>query len=64
LYRHFPAREELLVAVYRSQMEKLAAAERTFADTSSPVEALRAWLSLFVNEELVALTGIEPVFKP
>ena len=25
LYRHFPTREELLVAVYRSEMEKLAA---------------------------------------
>jgi AcrR family transcriptional regulator len=49
LYRHFPTREELLVAVYRSEMEKLAAAERKFADTLPPVEALRAWLLLFVD---------------
>lgn len=49
LYRHFPAREDLLVAVYRSDMEELAAAERTLADTMSPVEALRAWLLLLVN---------------
>jgi AcrR family transcriptional regulator len=49
LYRHFSTREELLVAVYRSEMEKLAAAERTLADTLSPVEALRAWLFLFVD---------------
>jgi AcrR family transcriptional regulator len=49
LYRHFPAREELLVAVYRSEMEKLAAAERTLADSMSPAEALRAWLLLFVD---------------
>lgn len=49
LYRHFPTREELLVAVYRSEMEKLAAAERTLADTMSPVEALRAWLLLFID---------------
>jgi AcrR family transcriptional regulator len=49
LYRHFPTREELLVAVYRSEMEKLAAAQRTFADTMAPVEALRAWLLLFVD---------------
>jgi len=49
LYRHFPTREELLVAVYRSEMEKLAAAERTFADTMTPVQALRAWLLLFVD---------------
>jgi len=49
LYRHFPTREELLVAVYRSEVEKLAAAERTLADSMSPVEALRAWLLLFVD---------------
>jgi AcrR family transcriptional regulator len=49
LYRHFPAREELLMAVYRSEMEKLAAAQRTFADTLPPVQALRAWLLLFVD---------------
>ena len=49
LYRHFPTREELLVAVYRSEMEKLAAAARTLADSKPPVEALRAWLLLFVD---------------
>jgi AcrR family transcriptional regulator len=49
LYRHFPTREDLLVTVYRSEMEKLAAAERTFADAFPPVEALRAWLLLFVD---------------
>jgi AcrR family transcriptional regulator len=49
LYRHFPAREELLVAVYRSGMEKLAAAEKTLTESKSPLEALRAWLLLFVD---------------
>lgn len=49
LYRHFPTREALLVAVYRSEMEKLAAAARDLARTLSPVEALRAWLLLFVD---------------
>ena len=49
LYRHFSTREELLVAVYRSEVEKLAGAARTFADTMPPVEALRAWLLLFVD---------------
>jgi AcrR family transcriptional regulator len=49
LYRHFPTREELLVAVYRSEMEKLALAGRTLAETLPPVEALRAWLLLFVD---------------
>ena len=49
LYRHFPTREQLLAAVYRSEMEKLAAAEQKFADELPPVEALRAWLLLFVD---------------
>src|SRR5271163_4427782 len=49
LYRHFPTREDLLVAVYRTEMEKLAAAERTLAESKSPIEALRAWLLLFVD---------------
>jgi len=49
LYRHFPTRETLLGAVYRSEMEKLAAAERKFAEELPPVEALRAWLLLFVD---------------
>ena len=49
LYRHFPTREELLEAVYRSEVEKLAAAERKFAETLPPIEALRAWMLLFVD---------------
>ena len=49
LYRHFPTREELLQAVYRSEVEKLAAAERKFAQSMPPIEALRAWLLLFVD---------------
>jgi AcrR family transcriptional regulator len=49
LYRHFPTRDELLEAVYRTEVEKLAAAERKFAETLPPMEALRAWLLLFVD---------------
>jgi AcrR family transcriptional regulator len=49
LYRHFPAREELLEAVYRTEMEKLASAEQKFAEELPPIEALRAWLLLFVD---------------
>jgi AcrR family transcriptional regulator len=49
LYRHFPTREELLQSVYRSELEKLAAAEQKFAQTMQPIEALRAWLLLFVD---------------
>jgi len=49
LYRHFPTRDELLEAVYRTEVAKLAAAERKFAETMQPVEALRAWMLLFVD---------------
>jgi len=49
LYRHFPTREALLEAVYRTEVEKLAAAERELAAALPPVEALRAWMLLFVD---------------
>jgi len=49
LYRHFPTRDALIEAVYRSEVEKLAAAARTFAGEMSPIEALRAWMLLFVD---------------
>jgi len=49
LYRHFPTRDSLLEAVYRTEVEKLAAAEGEFAESMPPVEALRAWMLLFVD---------------
>ncbi len=49
LYRHFATREDLLTAVYQSEMEKLAGAERSLADTLPPTEALRTWLLLFID---------------
>src|SRR6201987_4208102 len=49
LYRHFPTRDALLEAVYRREVEKLAAAERKFAEVMPPMEALRAWMLLFVD---------------
>src|ERR1700704_307875 len=49
LYRHFPSRDELLEAVYRTEVEKLAAAKQKFAETMPPFEALRAWMFLFVD---------------
>lgn len=49
LYRHFSTRRELLKAVYRTEMEKLAAAGQELAERMSPTDALRAWLLLFVD---------------
>ena len=49
LYRHFPTRDALLEAVYRSEVARLAAAQREFSADMAPVEALRAWMLLFVD---------------
>ncbi len=49
LYRHFPTRDALLEAVYRTEVEKLGAAEREFAEAMPPAKALRAWMLLFVD---------------
>src|SRR5271165_5967949 len=49
LYRHFSTRDALVEAVYRSEVEKLAAAEGRFAAYMPPLEALRAWMLLLID---------------
>jgi AcrR family transcriptional regulator len=49
LYRHFPTRDSLIEAVYRTEVAKLAAAEQRFAATMPPLESLRAWMLLFIE---------------
>jgi AcrR family transcriptional regulator len=49
LYRHFPSREALLVAVYHAEVEKLADSAIELCQTLPPEESLRAWLLLFVE---------------
>jgi AcrR family transcriptional regulator len=49
LYRHFPTRDVLIEGVYRNEVEKLTAAASRFAETLSPIEALRAWMLLLVD---------------
>jgi AcrR family transcriptional regulator len=49
LYRHFPTKEALIEAVYRSEVAKMAAAQVKFSETMPPIEALRAWMLLFVD---------------
>jgi AcrR family transcriptional regulator len=49
LYRHFPTRDALIEAVYRSEVEKLAAAAERFAHAMPPLEALRRWMLLFIE---------------
>jgi AcrR family transcriptional regulator len=49
LYRHFPTRDALIEAVYHTEVEKLAAAQRELSANLPPIEALRAWMVLFVD---------------
>jgi AcrR family transcriptional regulator len=49
LYRHFPTRDALIEAVYHTEVEKLAAAQRELSVNLPPIEALRAWMMLFVD---------------
>lgn len=49
LYRHFPTRDALVAAVYRNETEQLAIAAQSLSATLAPVEALRAWMLLFVD---------------
>jgi AcrR family transcriptional regulator len=52
LYRHFPTREALFEAVYRREVDQLAALAERLAKDAAPVDALRAWLH--ANVRLVA----------
>ncbi|MFC5676753.1 TetR/AcrR family transcriptional regulator [Aeromicrobium endophyticum] len=50
IYRHFPTRADLVVAVYRHQVDMLAAAGPSLLATSgSPDAAVRDWLDQFVD---------------
>ena len=50
IYRHFPTRADLIVAVYRHQVEACAAAGPVLlADSPSPHAALTQWINLFVD---------------
>jgi AcrR family transcriptional regulator len=44
LYRHFPTRDTLIEAVYRSEIEDLAELARSLAKELPPEEALREWM--------------------
>ena len=50
IYRHFPTRADLVVAVYRHQVEECAAAGATLlADEATPYAALVGWIGMFVD---------------
>ena len=50
IYRHFPTRADLIIAVYRHQVEALAAAGSTLlASSPTPYAALGRWINQFVD---------------
>ncbi|MEU6206571.1 TetR/AcrR family transcriptional regulator [Micromonospora musae] len=50
IYRHFPTRADLIVAVYRHQVEACAEAGPTLlAESNTPHAALARWIDLFVD---------------
>jgi AcrR family transcriptional regulator len=50
IYRHFPTRADLIVAVYRHQVEACAdAGPALLASSASPYSALAKWIGLFVD---------------
>jgi AcrR family transcriptional regulator len=50
IYRHFPTRADLIIAVYRHQVEACAdAGPALLASSSTPYIALARWVDLFVD---------------
>jgi AcrR family transcriptional regulator len=50
VYRHFPTRADLIVAVYRHQVEAcVEAGETALVDGSDPYQALARWIDMFVD---------------
>jgi AcrR family transcriptional regulator len=63
IYRHFPTRADLIVAVYRHQVDGLAAAgPELLASEPSPHAALARWIDLFVDF-LVTKHGLAAVLQ-
>lgn len=63
IYRHFPTRADLVVAVYRHQVESCAEAGPVLlANSSSPHAALAQWVNLFVDF-LVTKHGLAAVLQ-
>ncbi|HVV25303.1 MAG TPA: helix-turn-helix domain-containing protein [Pseudonocardiaceae bacterium] len=63
IYRHFPTRADLVVAVYRHQVDACAeAGPALLAEHASPHAALAEWINLFVDF-LVTKHGLATVLR-
>ena len=64
IYRHFPTRADLIVAVYRHQVDACAeAGPALLASCPTPYAALEQWIDLFVDF-LVTKHGLAAVLQP
>ena len=64
IYRHFPTRADLVVAVYRHQVEACAEAGPVLlANGASPHAALSQWVNFFVDF-LITKHGLAAVLQP
>lgn len=70
LYRHFPQRSDLIVAVFRKEVDACAAAAATLAEQHEPGEALERWLNRFIafvaakRGLSAALHSGDPAYEP
>ncbi|MFI5783925.1 TetR/AcrR family transcriptional regulator [Nocardia sp. NPDC051570] len=71
IYRHFPTRADLIVAVYRHQVESLAEiGPALLADSASPYAALKMWIETFADFVITkqglatVLQSDDPCFDP
>ncbi|MET8947117.1 helix-turn-helix domain-containing protein [Streptomyces sp. NPDC004542] len=63
IYRHFPTRADLIIAVYRHQVEACAeAGPELLGAGTTPYAALRQWIDLFVDF-LVTKHGLAAVLQ-
>lgn len=63
IYRHFPTRADLIIAVYRHQVDGLAEAGPMLLESEeSPYGALQSWIDLFVDF-LVTKHGLATVLQ-
>jgi AcrR family transcriptional regulator len=72
LYRHFPTRESLILAVYRQEVAQVVEAAELLLAEQTPVDALANWVERLAQyamtkhglaEALRAATGSDPLFS-
>ncbi|GAX58367.1 TetR/AcrR family transcriptional regulator [Streptomyces olivochromogenes] len=64
IYRHFPTRADLIIAVYRHQVDACAEAGPALLEScATPYAALGQWIDLFVDF-LVTKHGLAAVLQP